>query len=163
MSDNFPSRADYKEPGSIEMDVHELVISPRGGDSMASFAHLAYVLERAADIMLGDHQLDPDQALKRAVWGETPDLTYDSPELEAYYIAARVIEMQYCQTTGADLASTHVRRIPQMAGRNVARHMAELFHRIDFSGQSHVEENDIDVIPDVMWEQAHGVEMARCP
>ncbi|WP_188197253.1 hypothetical protein [Nonomuraea sp. SYSU D8015] len=135
---------------------------------MASFAHLAYVLERAADIMLGDHTLDPEEALARAVWGGEPCTKEYGPDLDAFYIASRIIELQdrftSWETTGIDPDATHVRDIPHAQARSAARHMAELFHRIDYAGyRPRVEDDDLDVVARLMWEQAHGVELARCP
>jgi hypothetical protein len=119
---------------------------------MASFAHLAYVLERAADIMLGDHDLDLNEALARAVWGHQPASLGDVTDAEAadWYIARRVTEIQF------EACPTSV--------RSAARHMAELFHRIDAAGdRPHVEGDDLDKVALLMWEQAHRVELAGCP
>ncbi|MEV4079713.1 hypothetical protein AB0J43_05410 [Nonomuraea fuscirosea] len=116
---------------------------------MASFAHLAYVLERTADIMLGDHSLVPAEALRRAIWGYGPAAPPTESEMDDWYIARRVIDMQ------CDISGTSV--------RNAARHMAELFHRIDIGPEHpHVEGDDLDKVALLMWEQAHGLEMAGC-
>lgn len=119
---------------------------------MASFAHIAYVLERAADIMLGDHDLDLNEALARAIWGRRPTSLVDvtDSEMNDWYVARRVTEIQ--------------RDASPASARSAVRHVADLFHRIDYrGGQPHVEDDNPDKVARLMWEQAHGVELAGCP
>ncbi|MFI7131556.1 hypothetical protein ACIBQ1_38180 [Nonomuraea sp. NPDC050153] len=122
---------------------------------MASFAHLAYVLQRAADIMLGDHDLDLNEALALAIWGQRPTSLIDvtDSEMDDLHVARRVIDIQ---CSGAVIFTRQA--------RSAARHMAELFHRIDHGGgRPGVEDDDPDTVAQLMWEQAHGLELARCP
>ncbi|MEU7855223.1 hypothetical protein [Nonomuraea sp. NPDC049141] len=126
---------------------------------MASFAHLAHVLERAADIMLGDHDLDPGEALRRALWGERPVNSTD-PEMAVWLVTARVVELQYGETVGNYLANTPIAYIPHWQARSAARHMACLFQQF---GSGRVEDHDLDKVARLMWEHARDVESARCP
>jgi hypothetical protein len=133
---------------------------------MASFAHLAYVLERAADIMLGDHSLNPEEALIRAIWGDQPAPAEDGPDVETLYVASRIVELEerfrYSEAFGIDPDVTHVSEILPTTARTAARHVAELFHRIDFGpDHPHVVGDDLDKVARLMWAQAYGVVLAR--
>ncbi|TMR88614.1 hypothetical protein [Nonomuraea basaltis] len=127
---------------------------------MASFACIAYVLERAADIMLGDFSLTPDQALIRAIWGDQPAPCGDCGEQERYQLAAHVVEVQYSHMIESDLV-TYLSDIPRGSARSAAREMARLFRQV--GGRAHLEGDDLDKVARLMWEQPHGVEPARCP
>lgn len=130
---------------------------------MASFAHLAHFLDVAADIMLGDHTLNPWEALARSVWGGPPfRKKHGGADYETWYIASRIVEIHHWHTSD-DQSVTHISDIPRDQARRATRHMAELFHRIDF-GPDHprVEGDDLDQVARLMWERAHGVELAAC-
>jgi hypothetical protein len=133
---------------------------------VATFAHLAYVLERAADIMLGDHSLNPEEALIRAIWGDQPAPPEHGPDVETFYVASRIVEMEerfrYWEETGLDPDATYVSEILPTTARTAARHVAELFHRIDAGpDHPHVEGDDLDKVARLMWAQAYGVVLAR--
>lgn len=134
---------------------------------MASFAHLAHVLDVAADIMLGDHSLDPEEALRRAIWGNQA-FPAEGQDVKTFYLASRIVEIEerfrYQEATGIDPDATYVSEILPTMARSAARSLAVLFRRIDSGGgRPRVEGDDLDEVARLMWERAHGVELARCP
>ncbi|TYB71205.1 hypothetical protein FXF51_01855 [Nonomuraea sp. PA05] len=132
---------------------------------MVSFACIAYVLERAADIMLGDHGLDPEQALTRAIWGDQPAHCDDCGQQARYQVAARALELHYASATFSTfdgLTSVDVAHIPTGSARSTAREVARLFRQVEDWSHQNVEGSDLDEVAQAMWGQAHAVELARC-
>ncbi|MEV0236911.1 hypothetical protein [Nonomuraea sp. NPDC050786] len=128
---------------------------------MASFACIAYVLERAADIMLGDLTLDADSALTRAIWGCQPAACDDCGQKERYGVAARAVELHYSDVTYSEPASMGLADIPRGSARSAAREVARLFRQV--GDREHLEGEDLEELALRMWGLARGVELARCP
>lgn len=127
---------------------------------MASFACIAFTLERAADMMLGDLELRLDSALTRAIWDGQPSTCGNCGEHERYAVAAGVVEIQYSEVLGSD-TGTDLSDIPRGSARSAARQVALLFRQV--GDGPHVESDDLDKVARLMWEQARGVELTRCP
>ncbi|SEU46501.1 hypothetical protein [Nonomuraea wenchangensis] len=126
---------------------------------MASFVCVAYVLERAADIMLGDLSLSLEQALTRTIWSGQPANCDDCDQQERYRIAAHVVELYYSDVTYAEPASTGLADIPRGSARSAAREVARLFRQV--GDGEHLEGDDPEELALRMWGLARGVELVR--
>ncbi|MCF6467371.1 hypothetical protein FAF44_02940 [Nonomuraea sp. MG754425] len=126
---------------------------------MASFVCIAYVLERAADVMLGDLDLSLDAALTRAVWGGQPATCNDCGQKERFGVAARAVELHYSDVTYTEPASTGLADIPRGSARSAAREVARLFRQV--GDREHLEGDDPEELGLRMWGLARGVEMVR--
>ncbi|MGN9845887.1 hypothetical protein ACTMTI_47990 [Nonomuraea sp. H19] len=74
-----------------------------------------------------------------------------------------MVELQYSEMTG-DSHGTHLSDIPRGSARSAAREMARLFRQVSQGcGQPQVQGDDLGKVARLMWEQAHGIELARCP
>jgi hypothetical protein len=127
---------------------------------MASFACIAFTLERAADMMLGGLELRLDSALTRVVWDGQPSTCDDCGDHERFAVAARAVEIQYSDVLGSDIG-TDLSDIPRGSARGAARQVALLFRQV--GDGPHLEGDDVDKVALLMWEQARGVALARCP